>query len=102
MMFRILNFLEMLPVWRSHRLKAKKYRMASGQSEFGTVQSPSRLSQTHAGATSADTFLDGLCDTADADARRAMSWLGLRESFSAVDAAAGADMDMFRLSGECN
>ncbi|KNY32668.1 hypothetical protein AKG12_18460 [Agrobacterium sp. SUL3] len=101
MMLRIFTFLEILPVWRSRRAAAKKYRAASGHSEFGGVRPPVRLNQTPAGTASAGTFPDAPGETADADVWRTISWLGLRHSFSAIETTPCPDMDMPR-PAECN
>lgn len=98
MMLRIFTFLEILPVWRSRRLEAKKYRAAGGHSEFGGVRPPARLNQTPDTA-SAGTVPDKPGETVDA--RRTTSWLGLRQSFSEIETAAAPDLDM-PCPAECN
>lgn len=100
MMLKIFTFLEILPVWRSRRLEAKKYRAAGGHSEFGGMRAPVRLNQTPAAAASTGTFPDKPCETADADAWRTTSWLGLRQSFSALETATDPYLDMPR-PAEC-
>ncbi|MBO0133085.1 hypothetical protein [Agrobacterium burrii] len=99
MMLKFFTFLEILPVWRSRRLEAKKYRAAGGHSEFGGMRASVRLNQTPA-AASAETFPDKPCETADADARQTTSWLGLRQSFSALGTAADPYLDTPR-PAEC-
>lgn len=102
MMFRILTFLEMLPVWRSRRIEAKKYRAAGGHFELGAARVPLRPNQAFAGAAGTETLPDTLPDMEDADARQALSWLGLGQNFSAVDMAAGGDPDVGCHPAECN
>ncbi|NTE58834.1 hypothetical protein G6M78_27510 [Agrobacterium tumefaciens] len=101
-MFRILTFLEMLPVWRSRRIEAKKYRAAGGHFELGAARVPLRPNQTFSGAAGAEALPDTLPDMEDADARQALSWLGLGQNFSAVDMAAGGDPDVGCHPAECN
>lgn len=102
MMFRILTFLEMLPVWCSRRIEAKKYRAAGGHFELGAARVPLRPNQTFAGAAGTETLPDTLPDMEDADARQALSWLGLGQNFSAVDMAAGGDPNVGCHPTECN
>ncbi|KJF75087.1 hypothetical protein RP75_03445 [Agrobacterium arsenijevicii] len=90
-MLRILNFLEMLPVWRVRRHDTKKYlSAASGHCEFETA-GPALL------LAISEIPSETPCETEDADARRPVSWLGLGQSFSAVDERDGAGSDTSRL-----
>jgi hypothetical protein len=86
-MLRILNFLEMLPVWRVRRRDTKKYLSgAGGRCEFETAGPPLLLAISEVPSETP-------CETEDADARRPVSWLGLGQSFSAVDEGDTAGSD---------
>ncbi len=87
MMIRILNFLEMLPVWRVRRRDTTRYLEAAGdQCDFETAGPPLWLSIS-------ENPPDIQCETEDVNRRPPFSWLGIGQSFSAVDEFDGAGSD---------
>ncbi|MBO9656247.1 MAG: hypothetical protein J7562_18100 [Agrobacterium tumefaciens] len=95
MMLRISVFLDLLTLWRAWRRAAKEYLPFAGSgSELRSMTPPAPLAGSGSSA-------DCPWEPDEDEARRPVSWLGLGQSFSAVDMADRDGSTRSRLPVEC-